>query len=321
MSSRRICTALIAAALVAVASPAVSGPAMAKPERVVTPGWKASDPPRDRAAFDARMTETVYSVSCRDVHATGWAPAIPEDPSDDWRTFLVTTSGVSEACITTSDALVVRQDSDTLPAFPVTFVGSAGLGGIAVLPYRPGVSWDGAPTPRVGQWVGIGGRGPDGAMLPILHRRVVAVGSTSFTLNRAVGSEYVGAPVADNSMRILGSLLDAGTEVTGSPEYCGVLFTCVNPHKGWWDITAPSAPRGVEVTRGKGSVTVRWKPAASDGGAPVSYRYSVDGGEWVETTRFRVTVKARPGTAVTVSVESSNAAGPGPKVTVSAKAR
>ena len=68
-------------------------------------------------------------------------------------------------------------------------------------------------------------------------------------------------------------------------------------------------------------ITVTWKPVASDGGDPVNYFSSVNGGPWTEASSFSVTVKARKGTTVTVSVQSVNAAGPGPTVTRSAKAK
>lgn len=318
---RALAVTLLAAAIVAAALVAAASPALAMTSKTVTPGWSPSDPPRIRAAFDAQMSAAVYAVSCRDVTATGWASSMVDDTTYDWRTMLVTTSGVSTACADTRSNLMVRQASETFPAYSWIVGSSTGLGSIAVIPYRPGAYWDQTPSPRVGQWVGIGGRASDGTMLPILERRITAVGSTSFTLNEAVGAGYLGAPVADNLMRILGSLTRAGTEVTGSPVYCEVLFLCTDPDRAWWDITAPSAARDVKATAGKGRVTVTWKPAASDGGAEVDYRYSINGGPWMDTSRYAVTVKARKGMTVTVRVESFNAAGWGPSVTVSKKAR
>lgn len=316
MSPRRaLAVTLLAAALVAASTPALARPA------AVTPGWSPSDPPGIRAAFDAQMSAAVYAVSCRGVTATGWASSMRDDTTYDWRTMLVTTSAVSTACSTTRDDLIVRQGSEALPAYPWIFGSSTGLGSIAVIPYRAGVYWDRAPSPRVGQWVGIGGRASDGTLLPILERRIVAVGSASFTLDKAVDGQYLGAPVADSQMRVLGSLTRAGSEVTGSPVYCEALFDCADPSRAWWDISVPSAPRDVTATAGKGRVTVTWKPAASDGGAKADYRYSVNGGPWMDASRYTVTVKARKGVSVTVSVQSFNAAGWGPTVTRTARVR
>lgn len=289
--------------------------------KAVIPGWSPADPPALRANFDAQMSAVLYAVSCRGVTATGWASSMPDDTTYDWRSMLVTTSEVSGACVGTRDDLVVRQGGETLPAYPWIGGSPTGLGSIAVVPYRPGAYWDETPSPRIGQWVGIGGRAADGSMLPIVERRIIAVGSTSFTLDEAVGAEYLGAPVADNLMRILGTLTRAGAEVTGSPVSCGVLFLCASPDTVWWDISAPSAPRSVTAVGGKGKVTMTWKPAVSDGGAKVGYRYSVNGGPWTDTSRFTFTVKARPGATVTVGVQSFNAAGWGPTVTRTVKAK
>ena len=289
--------------------------------KVVIPGWSPADPPESRAAFDAQMGAVLYAVSCRGVTATGWASSMRDDTTYDWRTMLVTTSEVSGACVETRGDLVVRQGGDTLPAYPWIGGSPSGLGSIAVIPYRIGAYWDLTPKPRIGQWVGIGGRAPDGSMLPILERRVVAVGSTSFTLDQSVGAGYLGAPVADNMMRALGTLTRAGAEVTGSPVYCDVLFLCEEPDKAWWDITAPSAPRSIKASAGKGKVTVTWKPVATDGGANADYRYSVNGGPWTDTSTFSVTVKARKGASVTVGVQSFNAAGWGPTVTRTVKVK
>lgn len=289
--------------------------------RLVIPGWSPSDPPLQRASFDAQMSAVLYAVSCRGVTATGWASSMVDDTTYDWRSMLVTTSEVSGACVETRGDLVVRQGSDTLPAYPWIGGSSTGLGSIAVIPYRPGAYWDATPMPRIGQWVAIGGRAPGGALLPILERRIVAVGSTSFTLNEAVGADYLGAPVADNKMRVLGTLTRAGTEVTGSPVYCGVLFLCTNPDQVWWDITAPSEATDVKAKAGKGRITVTWKPAVSDGGDTVTYSYRVGTGPWTKTSDFTVTVKARKGQRVAVSVGTVNHAGAGPTVVVSAKAK
>ena len=289
--------------------------------KTVIPGWNPSDPPAIRAAFDAQIADVTYAVSCRGVTVTGWASVMLDDTNYDWRSTLVTTSAGSSACADTPNDVVVRQGTETFPAFPWITRSSSGLGSVAVIPYVTGAYWDLTPTPRVGQWVAIGGRAPDGALLPILERRIVAVGSTSFTLDQAVGPDYLGAPVADNLMRILGTLTQAGAEITGSPVYCDVIFLCEEPNRVWWDITVPSVPRDVKATAGKGRVTVTWKPAVSDGGDEADYRYSVNGGPWIDASRFTVTVKARKGVSVTVSVQSFNAAGWGPTKIVSARAR
>jgi hypothetical protein len=132
---------------------------------------------------------------------------------------------------------------------------------------------------------------------------------------------YVGAPVVDNTGRALGTLTAAGSVVTGSTVYCGELFICTDPTKVWWDITAPSVPRDVKATPGKGRVNVAWKPAASDGGDTVTYSYRIGAGQWITTDAFKVTVKARKGQLVTVSIGTINQAGAGPTKIVSARAR
>lgn len=317
---RSLLAGLMVVALAAASSPAVAGPALAMTPKMVTPGWSPSDPPRNRAAFDMQMSAVLYAVSCRTESATGWASSMVDDTSYDWRSMLVTTSTVSTACIDTRDELVVRQGTETFPAYSWTTGSSSGLGSIAVIPYVTGAYWDESPMPRSGQWVAIGGRAPDGALLPILERRVVAVGESTFSINESVGSDYLGAPVVDNLMRVLGTLTEAGKTVTGSPVYCGVLFECEEPNQAWRDITAPSVPRSVKASAGKGRVTVTWKPALSDGGDGANYRYSVNGGPWIDASKFSITVKARKGVSVTVSVQSFNAAGWGPTVTRTARA-
>ena len=89
----------------------------------------------------------------------------------------------------------------------------------------------------------------------------------------------------------------------------------------WWDITAPSVPRDVKATPGKGRVNVAWKPAASDGGDTVTYSYRIGAGQWITTDAFKVTVKARKGQLVTVSIGTINQAGAGPTKIVSARAK
>lgn len=308
--------ALLAAALLIPATPA-----LAMTPRVQIPGWNPADAPFARAAFDEQLGDAVYAVTCRDVSATGWASSMRDDTTYDWRSMLVTTAAVSTACADTRADLIVRQEAETFPAYPFNVGSSTGLGSIAVIPYVTGVYWDLTPTPRVGQWVAIGARAADGTLLPILERRVSTVSSSMFTVDEAVGADYLGAPVVDNKMRVLGTLTSAGVEVTGSPVYCGVLFVCENPSRAWWDITAPSVARDVKATGGKGRVTVTWKVAAYDGGDAVTYSYSVNGGPWVKTTAFKVTVKALKGQRVTIAVGTVNYAGAGPTEIVSARAR
>ena len=307
---------LLAAALVAASTPALARPAS------VTPGWSPSDPPADRAALVAELAEVTYAVSCGSVTVTGWSADVFDDTApESWKAILVTTSAVSGACASTPEALVVRQGTLAFEARPLGYGAAHGVGTIEVRQDRPYIDWDFVPTPRVGQWVGIAARGIDGEPLPMLEHRITSVGTDSLALDAAVGEEYVGAPVVDNRGRALGVITAAGRAVTGAPVFCDGLFDCTDPTQVWWDITAPSAPRSVKASAGKGRVTVTWKPAASDGGAPATYFYSVDDGPWTEATRFSVTVRARKGVSVTVSVQGVNAAGWSPKVTRTARAR
>ncbi len=192
---------------------------------------------------------------------------------------------------------------------------------MAVVEDRPAIDWDFVPMPRVDQWVAIDARDAAGEPLPMLSRRIVSVGDDTFAVDGPVGADYLGAPVVDNTARVLGVMTAAGVEVTGMPQVCSTLFACTDPSKVWWDISAPSQPRNVQVRGGKGKVTVSWKPAASDGGAEVAYWYRVGLGRWIYSDTFSVTVKARKGAEVTVSVQSVNAAGPGPMVTRTARVR
>ena len=317
MSPRRaLAVTLLAAALVAASTPALARPAS------VTPGWSPIDPPADRAALAETLAEVTYAVSCGSVTATGWsADALDDTAPESWKGFLVTTSAMSAACASTPETLVVRQGEQAVEARPSNPGSASGAGTIEVRPDVPYIDWDFVPTPRPQQWVGIAARGIGGGMLPMLERRIATVGTDTFTLNAAVDAAYVGAPVVDNRGRALGVITAAGTLVTGAPQFCGELFVCTDPTRVWWDITAPSAPRSVTASAGKGRVTVTWKAAASDGGAEADYLYSVNGGPWTEASRFSVTVKARKGVSVTVSVLAVNEAGWGPTVTRTARAR
>ena len=290
--------------------------------KTVIPGWNPSDPPADRAAFGAQLADVIYAVSCGNVTATGWSADVADDPArDSWKAILVTTSAMSGACAATPAALRVRQGAQTVEARPYSYGTASDVGTIEVRPDLPYIDWDFVPTPRVGQWVGIAARGIDGGVLPMLERRVTVVGTDSFTVNSPLDAVYVGAPVVDNTGRALGTLTAAGSVVTGSTVYCGELFICTDPTKVWWDITAPSVPRDVKATPGKGRVNVAWKPAASDGGDTVTYSYRIGAGQWITTDAFKVTVKARKGQLVTVSIGTINQAGAGPTKIVSARAK
>jgi hypothetical protein len=116
----------------------------------------------------------------------------------------VTCRGVAD----TRNDLVVRQGTETFPAYPSI------AGPIAVIPYVPGVYWDLTSTSRGGQWLAIGPRAADGTLLPILERRVSTVSSSTFTVDEAVGADYLGAPVVDNKMRVLGTVNYAGAGPT-----------------------------------------------------------------------------------------------------------
>lgn len=315
MHRRALAVALLAIALLAASTPALARPA------AVTPGWSPTDPPADPTALFAELAKTTYAVSCGSVTATGWSADVYDDSAVGILSALVTTSTVSAACAASPAVLRVRQGEIALEARPWTYNPATGVGTLVSEVDLPYIDWDFVPTPRVGQWVGIAARGIDGAPLPMLDGRIAAVGTDTFTLNAAVGEEYVGAPVVDNQGRALGMVPAAGPIVTGAPQFCYELFICTDPNRAWWDITAPSIARDVRATAGKGRVTVTWKPAVSDGGAEVDYRYNVNGGPWIDASRFSITVKARKGVAVTVSVQSFNAAGWGPTKIVSARAR
>jgi len=305
---------LIAAALLV---PAASAQAMT----AQTSGWSPLNPPTDPTLFEAEFPGILYSLTCGSVTATGWSAEFADDTVSVWNTMLITSSEISTGCADRPGDLVVRQGDDTYAARIWNSDPSIGLAVILLEGDATYIDWDFIPMPRVGQWVGIDARSADGSPLPMLERRVVAVGEDTFTLDQAIGPEYVGAPVVDNMARALGVVLNAGTVVTGTPPLCNVLAICTDASKVWWDITAPSRPRAVKATAGKGRVTVTWKPAANDGGAEVAYWYSVNGGPWVYSEKFSMTRKARSGRLVMVTVQTINAAGPGPAVTVSRMAK
>lgn len=294
---------------------------MAMTPQAVTPGWSPATPPSDPALFERDFPVILYAVSCGDLHATGWSADAADDTGYRVRAVIVTTSAVSKACASRPEALVVRQGDDTFNGRPWIYGVASGLGSVALEEDLPYIDWDFVPTPRVGQWVGIDARGPAGEPLPMIERRIVTVGDDTFALDAPVAAEYIGAPVVDNMARALGTMMSAGSEVVGSPRFCDTLFVCTDPVKVWWDITAPSAPRDMKLVGGRGKVTATWKPAADGGGAEVAYWYRVGPGRWIYNEKFSVTVKARKGTEVTVSVQSVNAAGLGPMVTKSARAK
>ena len=294
---------------------------MAMTPKAVIPGWSPLDPPADPAAFAAQLADVTYAVSCGTVTATGWSADVADDAEADVAALLVTTSAVTGDCADLPGGLVVRQGGTTLDARRWIHDPATGLGSVVSAEDRPYVDWDFVPMPRPRQWVGISARAGDGTVVELIERRVTVVDADTFTLDAPVDAAYLGAPVADNTGRVLGSITAAGTTVTGSPRFCDVIFICVDPLQVWRDITAPSAVTDVKKVAGRGKVTFTWKAAADDGGAEVAYWYRVGAGQWMEADVFRVTVKARKGQRVTIALGTVNDAGPGPTVIVSAKAR
>lgn len=289
--------------------------------KVVIPGWSPSERPADAMALAAELAEVTYAVSCGNVRATGWSADVADDTESDVAALLVTTSAVTAACGDVPGGLAVRQGEARVEARPWIRDAVTGLGSIAAVQDLPFIDWDYVPMPRLGQWVGIAARAADGTAMEMLERRVTVVDADTFTLDVPVDAAYLGAPVVDNTGRVLGMITAAGTIVTGSPRFCNVLFICTDPSQVWRDITAPSAVTDVKKTSGTGRVTVTWNAATDDGGAEVAYWYRIGAGQWTKTDTFRVTVKARKGQSVTIALGTVNDAGPGPTVIVSAKAR
>ena len=298
-----------------------ASPALAMTPRAVIPGWSPSAPPTDPAALAESLAEITYAVSCGSVVTTGWSGEVADDTVEDVAALIVTTSAVPGACAGLPGALVVRQGDARVEARPAIHNAPAGLGSIFVAEDLPYADWDFVPMPRVGQWVGLSARTPTGEALPLIERRVATVGDGTFTLDSRVEAAYVGAPVVDNTGRALGTMVSAGVIVTGSPQFCDVIFICVDPSQVWRDITAPSAVTNAKATAGKGKVTFTWKAAADDGGAEAAYWYRVGAGQWKQADVFRVTVKARKGQRVTIALGTVNDAGPGPTLILSAKAK
>ena len=289
--------------------------------KVVTPGWSPTDPPASVNALAGALAEVTYAVSCGNVTATGWSADVADDTEADVAALLVTTSAVTAACGDVPGGLVVRQGEARVEARPWIQDAVTGLGSIAAVQDLPFIDWDYVPMPRPGQWVGIAARAADGTAVDMLERRVTVVGVDTFMLDSPVDAAYLGAPVVDNTGRALGTITAAGTIVTGSPQFCDVVFICTDKAQVWRDITAPSAVTDVKKIPGKGRVTFTWKAATDDGGAEVAYWYRVGVGTWKKTDVFRVTIKARKGQRVTVALGTINDAGPGPTVIVSARAK
>ena len=315
VSPRRVTLALIAAVALA-AGLLGAAPAMAKPV-VVVPAWNPVDPPADVAVFAEELSQALYGISCGGVSATGWSADAADDTRMGWKTSFLTSSAVTLGCIAT----VARQRDDTVEAFYSRTDASARASVFGATEDLPYIDWDFVPTPQAGQWVGVGARSADGAVLPMVERRIVEVGTDIFTVDGPIDRAYLGAPVVDNMGRALGMVTEAGTVITGAPKFCASLFVCTDATKVWWDITAPSGVRKLTATPGKGSVTFSWMPVASDGGDDVGYWYRVGQGAWLNTEEFSVKVKARKGKRVTIFVWTVNRAGLGPQLSVSASAR
>lgn len=301
-----------AAAVVATALPA-----QAMTPR--TPGWSPFVPPSasELALLQEGLPQILYTVTCGGLTATGWSADAFDDTVGDWDTVLVTTPSVARACLTA--APTVQQGDDTFEAKGWNSAAPAGL--VLLTGERYYADWDFVPSPRVGQWLAVGARGASAQPLDLLQRRVAAVGDDTFTLDQAVDADYVGAPVMDNRGRVLGVMSQAGIEVTGTPQFCAVLFDCTDPTRVWWDITAPSKVTRAKAVGAKGSVVVTWGPVADDGGAEVAYWYHSGDGVWKHSDAFRVVIKARARTKVQVTIVSINDAGPGPSTTVTARAK
>lgn len=315
MSARRACLALIAAAALGT-SLLGAAPAQANPV-VVTPAWSPFDPPADANALATQVLGSVYGLSCGDISATGWSGDAGDDVAKGWKTSLFTTLEMTGTCLT----MTARQGTSTRTAFFSRADVSAGVGIAGMVKDAAFIDWDYVPKPRVGQWVGIAARSADGAALPMLKLRIAKVGTDTFTVGASVPAAYLGAPVVDNVGRALGMVTAAGTMVTGAPKFCPVLFICGDAARVWWNITAPSGVRDLTATPGKGKVAFTWKRAASDGGAFATYWFRVNKGEWKLATNFQVTVDVPKGKRVTVTVGTQNAAGWGPMIALTARAR
>jgi hypothetical protein len=84
----------------------------------------------------------------------------------------------------------------------------------------------------------------------------------------------------------------------------------------------PSAVTKARAIGVKGGVRVTWAAPESTGGSRITgYEYRVGSGRWMTTRATSITVKARPGSKVTVAVRALNSAGWGASTTVTAKSR
>ena len=320
---RKTALAIAAALPLALLLPAVPAAAMT-PRAVDLPanGWRPTDPPSDLALFRSSVPYILYAVTCGGVSATAWSADGGNDPDGDWDTVLITTSQLSQACLNSRIAPVVRQGDDTFTGRGYGYDASAGVGTMQLTGEEAYSDWDFVPSPRIDQWVAVGARSQFGESLPLLELLISSVGDDTFAVSAAIPASYIGAPVLDNMGRALGVVTAAGTVITGAPQFCPKLFACTDPTRVWWDITAPSIVPDVKAVPGKRSVIVTWKPVASMGGTDeVGYWYRVGTGEWKNSETFRARIKAKRGTKVTVTVVAINDAGPGPQQTVWAKAR
>lgn len=320
---RKTALAIAAALPLALLLPTV--PAAAMTPRIVTPpvnGWNPNDPISDPDQLATAFPFILFTVTCGDVTASGWSGDQGLQHLKVWDGVVFTSSAVAAACATSGSQPIVRQGDDTFVAQARGVSSAAGVASILVKGEVFYVDWELVPTPRVGQWVALDARAVDDSPLPMLTRRVTAVGDDTFAVDEPVDSSYIGAPVLDNQGRSLGMVTAAGSEITGSPQYCGEVYTCEDPSRAWWDITAPSNVPNAKATGGRRSVTVTWQPVKSTGGdSDIAYWYRVGKADWKHTDDFKVTIPAKPRSRVTVTIVAFNHAGPGPSTTVSARAK
>lgn len=292
---------------------------------VTTPGWTPQAPPMFPTLLEANLNRMTYAATCGGQGATAWSVAAEDDSVGPWDTTLVSTSGVVGDCLYGPGPLSVRQGSQPLDAKAYNSDANAGAGTILATGDAPSIDFGGVPMPRQDQWLGVAARSEGGEPLPMLVRRVASVSSSTFTVDQPIDSGYLGGVVVDNQGRPLGMVTAAGITVMGTPQLCSTLFLCREPTHVWWDITAPSAVTNAKAVGVKGAVIVTWQAAASDGGSEVAYWYVVGAASAKKATTttgtFRVRIPATRGSRVTVRLDTINDAGPGPSVTVSARAK